>query len=318
MEKVEEVKNFKKTTINQEEESYYSKMKQETNVGVVVVSPQSRSRLRIRNFKKFENSRSKKQEAFEGSQMIAYAHMGSTYEFTKVYEARTSITSFDQSLRHKFNHLPHMHKELINKLLCVLFPRFKKIKTHFVGSRPMALYCIEEVDDIDDDDDDDDNGDDDGDYGVYNDYYDYYYYDDDDYDDDYDVHDNNNNSRNSNMNINNKNNNDDDEQTKKNFRMFQSSVFQKIFASLILFFTLVEESKSIPIIHRYYLIDDFDVMVDIEMAKKFFSILAELSAQYNVKLIATTTATTTIPQNFVNCVTSLYFKNNKINNWLEL
>ena len=71
---------------------------------------------------------------------------------------------------------------------------------------------------------------------------------------------------------------DDDSITLKH----SGNSFQKVFAALILFFTLVERDANA----KYYLIDEFETNLD--DAEKFFECLLRLSRKYNIKLIATT------------------------------
>lgn len=74
--------------------------------------------------------------------------------------------------------------------------------------------------------------------------------------------------------------------------MVQSASFQKVFASLILLFTLLEmKFNNEEPLDRYYLIDEPDALLDQELAKKFCSKLNELSITKGFNLISTTSDT---------------------------
>jgi len=79
----------------------------------------------------------------------------------------------------------------------------------------------------------------------------------------------------------------DDEEEIEGYKieiMAQSAAFQKIFASLVLFLTLVTLRTS----NKYYLIDEPDALLDHNTAEKFVTRLKSLSEFYSVKLIVTT------------------------------
>jgi hypothetical protein len=201
---------------------------------------------------------------------IAYAYMGSSYRFTIKTKRTRQLTSFDQSLRHKYSTLKEPYKKEIFEGITSLFKNICSIKE---GGN-YKIYFGKKLDD--DDDDDDDDGDDD---------------DDDDDGGDDDVHDSSE-SEDSDVNY---NGYDSDciieGKSEVLFLevMFQNSSIQKVFASLILLFALVQHTfNGVPPIARYYLIDDPEVYLGNNVFEKYLELLYNLSEKYRIHMIIAT------------------------------
>ena len=208
---------------------------------------------------KFQN---KENNNFPIGKKIIYAQMGCTYQFTETREMSYLISSFNQSLRYKYTYLTNIHKEKITKTLKQIFPRFRKIYDKIPSYSLVPTSIITEEEGEEEEEEEEEGEEDEG-----------------------------NEKREEDEGREEKEEGKEEEgdhekETVKIEIMMQSSSFQKIFASLILFFYLVEEDYQIDT-YKYYLIDELDLLLDKLIAENYLNALRKLCNENKIKLIAT-------------------------------
>lgn len=192
---------------------------------------------------------------------IDFGHMGTSYLFTHENEVDNYISSFGQSLREKFARLCEKSFEEIKVILRILFPNFIDI----LKEHPDIYILGKLYDNEENDNEEDDNEEDDFSVIEYGADEKFFSDDEDEYKEEFP--------------------DQDKEDLTRTELMVQSASFQKVFATLVLFFTLFECNNNAT--DKYFIVDEPDVLLDKQTARVFVDQLLSLSSKHGIKLIIT-------------------------------